>query len=200
MKRKIIIIASSLVVLLLSFFFYLNNQKYSISEINADNYLVLLNRDMNQSLTNRGVGLSQVIKIPVILVEPRAIRNIEGYKISEIDYFDTPSGVYVLNFNNLFDNTTYGIEFKNKSSEIITGVEISNWFGGGISGGEQIIQRLLTKEEFIFKESMMKGRPDIIIRDLGDVFLIGSISKSENGVILYIGFRLFKTKKYFKSW
>jgi hypothetical protein len=70
--------------------------------------------------------------------------------------------------------------------------------GQGIDNGKVIIEKALNKKGFTYKESHLKDYPDILIKELSDIFIIGQVLLNENKSILGINFQLYRRNKYIK--
>ena len=192
--KKILIGLLIIVVICATTFFLLTKVKYSVSEINADNYQRLLADENSKSLSDY-VPLNNFFKNSMIFTEGNRITKIENWAIDRNNIGDG----YAISFLNKKDDTYYILKYKDESSRVLKIATLSNLNMDNLHlpEGKDIIQRALKQQGFSYSESNLKGGSDILIKEFATDFLIGQVLFNENREILSINFQLFRRQKYF---
>ncbi len=194
-RRKILVTSFLAIILLLAGTYYvLTLQKYSISEINADNYRMLLSSENERSLAGY-VPLSEFFKNSEIFLNGINIEKVENWSIAR----DGSSTGNVISFLSEKDDTYYILTYKDASSNILLNASISslNMDDLYLPEGKDIIERALKQQGFSYSKSEIKNAPDILIKEFGTMFLIGQVIFDNDNRILGINFQFFKRQKYF---
>ncbi len=195
MKKKISIAVIGLIVLALGFYLY--TAKYSMNEIEANNFGTLLKTNKKSILLSQ---LDKAIpdKLPfIVLYEAMDSDNSngEGYKIINEKY----SSNNILNVHSYLTNLNYTVIYDNKTA-------ISAWVFKDrlhdLNSPENprirnIIDDLIYNYGFTLKKNNLKNSFDIIIKETEDSFIIGSFySIEEQPLTNNITFQSFSKKKY----
>lgn len=195
-KRVLFFLISGTIPLLIIIFFFLNSLKYSISDVNADNYFKILKQENAISLTQRGVELSNLFEYPAIFFEAKNIDFIPHYKFDR----KIVNSFYIVDVwkEPVDKGDSYTLRYKDEKSGILQLVSVTqNLSSDGIVGGESFIKMFLSKFGYTYKESERKSGNDILIKDIGDYFIIGTIMKNAYGHIFNLSFSIYDKKKYF---
>lgn len=189
-SNTLLYILIATVILCIGIFYYFKQMAYTISEITADNYSYLMKEEMNQSISGNS-GLHVLFENPILFSDPKNITSVTGYIIQKSVY----NSDYFIKMYNESSHNEYTFRYPDEKSNTLQYVGILNT--NGIPNAGEIIQKLLQKEEYTLKETEKKYGYDILIKDVGDFFIISQIYKSDT-IISGFGFHLYKKNKYFK--
>jgi len=195
MKKKISIALVSLIVLAIGFYLY--TAKYSINEIEANNFGTLLKPNKKSILLSH---LDNAIpdKLPFILLYEAMDSdnsNGEGYKIIN----EKHNSNNILNIHSYLTNLNYTIIYDNKvaSSAWIFKDRLHDSNSPENPRIRDIINDLIYNYGFTLKKNNLKNSFDIVIKETEDSFIIGSFySIEEQPITNNITFQSFSKKKY----
>lgn len=155
MKNKLLLILSSC-LLLVSILFFKN---YSITEIDADNYeRILVFEKKSISITNidryipDNYALFSTYPTPVFNSKPEITRYDDG---------EVRTGIYIAENKNHY------------SSNFINGFPYQVSISSNDISIRNIVDQLILKKGFSLKKTVYIDKPDIIIKELEDRFIIG---------------------------
>lgn len=195
-KKILFFLISGTISLLIIVFLFLNSLKYSISDVSAGNFFKILKQETTISLTQRGVELSILFEYPAIFFNAKTIDFIPHYKFDR----KAVNSFYIIDVwkEPIDEGDSYTLRYKDEKSDILQLVSITqNLQSNGVVNGENFIKILLSKFEYTYKESELKSGNDILIKDIGDYFIIGIITKNIHGHIFNLSFSIYNKKKYF---
>ena len=192
MRLKSIILWTLTVIVAGVCFVYFS--EYSYNEISADNFEKKLQVVYSESIF-RGKNII-FIEDPWILTEANTKTTDERYTFSK--YSSTTDDVVEINDKKLRD-CWYTVLY-NKKYNTPYQFSVTEW---KINGRKvylpMVIKALLEEGEFSLKKTeLIKGNADILIKDIGDYFLIGRVGGGIQNP-MSLDFKLFSKRKFFKS-
>ena len=199
MKKILIPVGLFLVIVISSLSFYFINAKYTMLDIDADNYdnILLLKKPLTY-ITPNDVNFDNFIPdaFHLLWVEneydfnnPKTLPNLIFKKSN---YENNKSSTSI---ESSLTGLTYGLNQENKHSPYAVQIYSNSEFSEKYL--DQIISDLMTKEQFIKKESLIKGGSDILIKENEDKIIVVLILKGFAYGHKSISFHAYKKNKYF---
>jgi hypothetical protein len=199
MPNKLIFSIVIVLLLLGGCIFFLFARKYDISELTPENYTKLLKIEDIHTLSDTW-STDIFCGARVIIFNPKIARGNENWDVDS-SVMNSSMTYTILNKTNL---NIYVFVYPETSPNILYSASIYNvgkdengmikWLP--IVGGKGIITKLLYEEEFTLKKTQMKNEDDILIKDVGDFFIIGSVFWDKNSEdVKHLTFKLYKKNK-----
>ncbi len=200
-KKSLLVVAFSIFVLVFCFFYF---QKYSIVDLNADNYKELL---LKNSFEKR-IDISDSESINLNLLYLDNPDRINFYKLWESDdlaekykvtrELGKNGGLFLEVYNKLPLNNFYNVSYNLKRFPI--------YFMMNLNSGplmKQVLDKLMVKEGFILKKSSFIKGHDILIKETESTFVIVELIEKYDEVELnefpgyQVSINMYSKKIYF---
>ena len=199
MKKSILVL---LLIFILIFtlscaFLFLKNQKYSISDITADNYQKILKENRSISLADPRNGIDNFFSQPPLLYDPK----IAAYpqEISVNFYPEFYPKISTVSIEDKVRQRLYSMYYPDNSFKKLNGIMLTGSpMSQGLAGAEEELDNLIKKFEYTFKESALKSGDDIIIQELPDNFTIISIYRNSFKMVSMLNFHIYSRYKFFQ--
>jgi len=201
MKKNVIYILTTLLIVSLATFIVLYSQKYSMVDVDADNFGEILTRSYGSSLGDNVFygGAQRLFREDEGMLLIKGVTGAENFTIS---YDENDRKTLHAYFKNTLKNVRYEIVWKNKDfNDIEAEFFLVNTVNGYSQEIREGITNLILKEGFVLKKSNYINGDDIIIKETPSSFIIGEIMPKFDGPNGVIGvmFMAFGKRKYFKS-
>ncbi len=197
MNNKIIMVLILITIALVSVL-VLHLQKYSISDINADNYDSKLTYSKSGNIFSSGIykmfGDGNIVGM-------KCATAADGFRIS---HTNNSNGTMHSELYNLRTHVSYWINWDDQEcgENNATNIDVGTFPMGytGFIDYKNEINKLITEEGFILKKSEKIDGYDVIIYENAESFVVGKIFgkyDGKDGNIQAINFTLYKRNKFF---
>jgi hypothetical protein len=176
---KIVLTIGGILTLLTLGLYIISRAKYDLNDITADNAMDKLTIDHSRSLRADGNCLSHMFGNSTIYNEPNVILSNQYWAVEKQE---VKAGVSY-QITNKTDWNVYTFRFLRDGSDIMDYFSVQNAVRQNVNAitvmpiykGKEMVNQLLFEEGFILKATDRKNYFDILIKDVGDDFLIGKV-------------------------